>query len=167
MASLDSENVNALWDRAALAKELGEHRMVRRFSFSPPELLLIRPQARNSLLTILKRVPYDLTVLEELRLVLIELGDFKLCAELFHRAFEHYVGAFPRGHGVDPATGAEIPGGGFGLMELLVLADLHTSLGRFEHAVHVIRHGCRWLQGRGNQRFWDACKDDRKYDKGE
>ncbi|KAI0315216.1 hypothetical protein OF83DRAFT_1133046 [Amylostereum chailletii] len=147
VVSLNPENVSALWDRASLAKELGEHRI-----------------ARNSLLGILKRIPHDLTVLEEIRPILIELSDFALCAELFHKSFDHYASSFPLGHGLDPNTGAEIPGGGFGLMELLVLADLYNSMGEHDKAVHVIRSGCRWLQGRKEQKFWDACEDDREFD---
>lgn len=49
-------------------------------------------------------------------------------------------------------------------MELLVLADLHNTLGAHTAAVGVIRAGCRWLQGRADQRFWDVCEDDREWD---
>ncbi|KAI0031922.1 TPR-like protein [Vararia minispora EC-137] len=149
VCSLDPENVNAFWDRAFLAKELGEHRI-----------------ARNSLLAILRRHQHDLTVLEEIRPVLIELNDIKLCAELFDKAFQYYAHQYPVGHLTDPKTGAVLPGGGFGLMELLALADMYNSLGEHDRAVHVIRVGVRWLQGRQDQRFWDACEDDREYDVG-
>ncbi|KAI0063565.1 TPR-like protein [Artomyces pyxidatus] len=145
--SLDRSNINALWDRAALAKEIGDNRT-----------------ARNSLIAILKRVPHDLTILEELRPILIELSDLALCASLYDTAFEYYSTTFPTGHGVHPETGADILGGGFALMELLVLADLYNTLNEHDKAVHVIRSGCRWLQGRAEQKFWDACEDDREYD---
>lgn len=49
-------------------------------------------------------------------------------------------------------------------MEILVLADLYNTLGEHEKAVEVIRKGCRWLQGRADQRYWDICEDDREYD---
>ena len=49
-------------------------------------------------------------------------------------------------------------------MEILVLADLYNTLGQYEKAVETIRKGCRWLQGRIKQVFWDACEDDREYD---
>jgi general transcription factor 3C polypeptide 3 (transcription factor C subunit 4) len=96
--------------------------------------------------------------------VLIELNDIRLCADLFHSAFEHYSQRYPLGHLVDQTTGAVLPGGGFGLMELLALADMHNSLGEHDRAVRVIRSGVRWLQGRQDQRFWDPCEDDREYD---
>ncbi|EMD31266.1 hypothetical protein CERSUDRAFT_145423 [Gelatoporia subvermispora B] len=151
VTSLDPTNVNALWDRATLAKSTGELRT-----------------ARNAFLTLLKRLPHNLTVLDELRPVLIELSELPLCAQLFADAFAYYHGAFPGGSGVDPFAAdvgaAEVPGGGFGALHLLVLADLHNTLGAHAAAVHAIRRGCRWLQGRAAQRFWDACEDDREFD---
>lgn len=49
-------------------------------------------------------------------------------------------------------------------MEVLVLADLHNTLGEHENAINVIRGGVRWLQGRREQRYWDSCVDDREFD---
>ncbi|KAH9969571.1 TPR-like protein [Russula dissimulans] len=148
--SLDPSNLNALWDRAALAKEIDDNRT-----------------ARNSLLALLKQVPHDLAVLEELRPILIELSDLDLCAELYEEAFAHYSVTFPGGHGINPETGQEVPGGGYSLMEILVLADLYNTMGDYDKAIRVIRSGCRWLQGRGGQKLWDSCEDDREYDETE
>ncbi|RPD58991.1 TPR-like protein [Lentinus tigrinus ALCF2SS1-7] len=144
---LDPTNVDALWDRASLAKEVGDLKI-----------------ARSTLLAMLKRLPYDLTLLNEIRPILIELNDLALCAQLFQTAFEHYIVEFPTGRGVDPDNGAEVPGGGFMLMQILVLADLYNTLGEYARAVDTIRKGCRWLQGRAAQKFWDACEDDREWD---
>jgi general transcription factor 3C polypeptide 3 (transcription factor C subunit 4) len=104
-------------------------------------------------------------VLEELRLILIETSDYALCASLFTEAFAYYQSLFPTGSspGPDPSS-PPISGGGFDTLQLLVLADLHNTLGAHEEAVHVVRAGTRWLQGRAAQRFWDACEDDREYD---
>lgn len=121
-------------------------------------------QARNAFFAILKRFPHDLTVLGELRTILIELSDLPTCAVLFQQAFNHYQSTYPSGRGLDAATRAEIIGGGFGLMEILVLADLYNTLGEHERAIDVIRKGCRWLQGRRDQKYWDLCADDREYD---
>lgn len=49
-------------------------------------------------------------------------------------------------------------------MQLLVLADLYNALNEPVNAVDAVRSGTRWLQGRGSQKFWDACEDDREYD---
>ncbi|KAI0642215.1 TPR-like protein [Trametes meyenii] len=147
MYNLDPTNVNALWDRASLAKEIGDLKT-----------------ARSTMLAMLKRLPHHLPVLDELRPILIELSDLALCAELFQRAFEHYLTVFPSGRGLDSETGAEVLGGGFTLMHLLVLADLYNTLGEHARAADTIRRGCRWLQGRAAQKFWDACEDDREWD---
>ncbi|KAI0820756.1 TPR-like protein [Trametes gibbosa] len=147
MYHLDPTNVNALWDRASLAKEINDLKT-----------------ARSTMLAMLKRLPHHLPVLDELRPILIELSDLALCADLFQRAFDHYHAAFPSGRGLDAETGEEVPGGGFGLMHLLVLADLYNTLGEYGKAVEIIRQGCRWLQGRAAQKFWDACEDDREWD---
>ncbi|CAL1715852.1 unnamed protein product [Somion occarium] len=144
--NLEPSNTNALWDRAALAKEIGDFRI-----------------ARHSLLAILKQLPHDLTVLDELRPVLIETNELELCANLFQSAFEHYQATFPSGSATNEA-GADVPGGGFGLMEVLVLADLYNSSGEYVMAIVTIKQGCRWLQGRSKQTFWDKVDDDREYD---
>lgn len=97
----------------------------------------------------------------ELRPILIELSDLPLCAKLFQGAFEHYQERFPRGQRNGPG---DQDGCGFGLMEVLVLADLYNTLGDHELAVQTIRRGCRWLQGRAEQKYWDMCGDDREFD---
>ncbi|KAJ8082877.1 transcription factor TFIIIC subunit tfc4 [Marasmius tenuissimus] len=144
--SLDPSNVDALWDRAVLAKEIGDLRI-----------------ARHSFLAILKRIPHDLTVLGELRPILIELGDFEICARLFQDAFEHYQKQFPSG-GSEGEGADRVEGGGFNLLNILVLADLYNTLEEYDKAAIAIRVGCRWLQGRGEQRYWDLIEDDREYD---
>ncbi|KAJ7064882.1 hypothetical protein C8F01DRAFT_778362 [Mycena amicta] len=147
LTSLDPTNVNAQWDRALLSRELGDFKTTR-----------------HAFLSILKRFPHDLTVLAELRTILIELSDLETCTTLFKAAFEHYRAIYPSGYGPHPTTHEEIPGGGFGPLEVLVLADLLNTTGAHDHAVDVIRQGCRWLQGRSEHRYWDICDDDREYD---
>jgi general transcription factor 3C polypeptide 3 (transcription factor C subunit 4) len=83
---------------------------------------------------------------------------------LFQQAFDYYQALYPQGTATNADTNEEVLGGGFGLMELLVLADLYNSLGDHENAIGSIRKGCRWLQGRQNQKYWDACEDDREFD---
>ncbi|KAH8108394.1 TPR-like protein [Phellopilus nigrolimitatus] len=138
-----------LWDRAALAQDTGDLRA-----------------ARNAYLALLKRLPHDTTVLTALRHVLIELGDLRLCAELYQDTFTHFTALPPSGV-IDPALSDTVDaseGVDFGFMELLVLADLYNSLGWYARAIKTIRAGCRWLQGRAKQKYWDACADDREYD---
>jgi len=136
--SLDPSNVDALWDRASLAKEMGEFRT-----------------ARNAYMAILKRFPQDLTVLHELHTILVELSELPLCATLLQGAFDHHLAQYPSGPGNE---------NGFGSMDLLLLADLYNVLGEHARAVDTIRRGTRWLQGRLAQKYWDMCEDDREYD---
>lgn len=94
----------------------------------------------------------------------METGELELCARLFQDAFDHYQKIHSSGFSVDATTGVQMPGGGFDAMHMLVLADLHNALGHSAAAMHAVRSGSRWLQGRGVQRYWDACEDDREFD---
>ncbi|KAJ7512667.1 TPR-like protein [Mycena galericulata] len=147
LSKLDPSNVNAQWDRALLARDMGDLKTTR-----------------SALLLILKRFPHDLAVLSELRTILVEISDLTTCTTLFQAAFEHYQKTFPSGRGHDPATNQDVAGGGFGHLEILMLADLYNTAGDHNRAVDVIRQGCRWLQGRAEHRYWDMCDDDREYD---
>lgn len=162
--SLDPTNVDALWDRASLAKNIGEFKTVRTPSIRPASQPHIIFQARNAFFAILKRFPHDLSVLRELHTILIELSELAACAELFQQAFDHYQKLYPPGFLHDPTSNMTLEGGGFGSLELLLLADLYNTLGEHENAVEVIRKGTRWLQGRADQKYWDLCGDDREYD---
>ena len=161
-ARLDPENFNALWDRASLAKDMHELQV-----------------ARNSYLALLKGFPHNIVVLTELRHILIEQRELTLCAKLYQEAFDHYSTIFPSGKPessavIDPAltVADEQPiisnssADAFTLMEILVLADLYNSLDLYEKTIRTIRSGCRWLQGRFREKFWDLCPDDREYDLG-
>ena len=133
---LDPTNVDALWDRASLAREMGELRT-----------------AKSAYMAILKRFPHDFVVLRELHITLVELNELGACASLLQAALDHHIIIFPGGKECN-VTG----------MDLLLLADLYNVLGEFQNAIRVIRRGTRWLQGRTTQKFWDMCDDDREYD---
>lgn len=115
-------------------------------------------------MSILKYVPHDLTVLSELRTILIELADLQTCAVLFQQAFDHYQATYPSGRGPSASSSVEAPGAGFTQLELLVLADLYNTLGDHDNAIRTIKKGCRWLEGRASQRYWEIVQDDREYD---
>ena len=136
--SLDPTNVDALWDRASLAKEMGDFRT-----------------ARSAFMAILKRFPHDLTVLRELHPILVELSELPTCADLLQQALDHCIRSYPFG---------QTEAGGFTKMDLLLLADLYNALGEHAHAVDTIRRGTRWIQGRADQKYWCLCEDDREYD---
>lgn len=154
-------------------------------------LTQIHPQAKSALLAVLKQMPHNLNALEAIRPVLVELGDFEHCAKVFQDAFDYYSDAYPSGPGpestlnpnpnstaadmnndnsmIDPALQAQ-PGTPhpptqelFPSMYLLILADLYATTHQYESSIHAVRKGARWFQGRRNQRWWDACEDDREY----
>jgi hypothetical protein len=52
----------------------------------------------------------------------------------------------------------------FTLLHILILADLYNTLSSHDLAIQVIRKGCRWLQGRARQGYWDGVEDDREWD---
>lgn len=144
--SLNPHDVNAQWERAVVAKELGDLRT-----------------AKTSLLSILKRSPHDVGVLEELRPVLVELSEVPFGLELYQKAFDFYQTSYPNGKAID-ASGVEIPGGGFNEIHIIILADFYNSVHNPEKTIHTVRRGARWLQGRLDQRFWDNEGDDREFD---
>lgn len=143
---LDPGDVNAQWDRAFLSKEIGDLQT-----------------ARTAFLAILKQYPHDINALEELRPILVELSDIPRGIQLYQEAFEYYQALHPSGT-AQGASGNVIAGGGFGDMQLIVLADFYNSVGDPERAVTTIRRGARWLQGRSDQRHWENEVDDREYD---
>ncbi|KAF7290469.1 TPR-like protein [Mycena kentingensis (nom. inval.)] len=155
---VNPNNIAGLWDCAMLAQEINDLRTAR-FAF----------------LGILARYPHDLTILSLVRPILVTLGDLQTCTNLFKATFEHHKKLFPLGCGPSTSPSEEdikphlqelrdVPGGGFGEMEVLVLADLYTALGEHERAIEVVRTGIRWLQGRAEENWWDLCTDDREYD---
>jgi general transcription factor 3C polypeptide 3 (transcription factor C subunit 4) len=97
-----------------------------------------------------------MTLLAELRPILIDLSDLSTCATLFQNALQHYQSTYLNPSSADGPT--------FTLLDVLVLADLYNTLGEHEKAVMTIRRGWRWLQGRGDQRWWDVVEDDREFD---
>lgn len=101
--------------------------------------------------------------MEELRPVLVELSEIPFGLELYQNAFDFYQTNYPSGKALD-STGNEIPGGGFNQMHIIVLADFYNSVHNPEKAIHTVRRGTRWLQGRMDQRFWDNEGDDREFD---
>ncbi|KAF7297042.1 TPR-like protein [Mycena indigotica] len=150
---VDPSNVAALWDCAMLAQSVNDMK-----------------SARFAFLGILSRFPHDLHIISLLRPILISLSDLQKCASLYNDAFDHHRLLFPSGNGPSTSSSEDVkpsqhvPGGGFGEMEVLVLADLFNELGEHERAIETVRRGIRWLQGRGEDNWWDLCTDDREYD---
>jgi general transcription factor 3C polypeptide 3 (transcription factor C subunit 4) len=108
-----------------------------------------------------------MAVLTELRPILIEVSDLPLCTTLYQAALEHHQAIQPLGPAqpVDPSSSdLPPPAQTFAFIDVLVLADLYNTMSEYDRAIHTIRNGSRWLQGRADQRFWVGCGDDREYD---
>ena len=84
------------------------------------------------------------------------MSDLEICASMFQAAFNHYATLFPTLKSL-----AQCP---FNQMEVLCLTDLYNTLGQYEKAIESIKQGCRWLQGRAAEKFWDVIEDDREFD---
>lgn len=98
----------------------------------------------------------------EVHPILSEAGDFTRVIMLFESAMTHYMNAFPSGE--EDRVTERVPGGGFGETAIVILADYYTAVNDYEKAIHTVRRGVRWLDGRLEQRFWDTLPDDREYD---
>lgn len=71
--SLDPSNVYAFWERATIARDMGDFRT-----------------ARNAYCAVLKRIPHDMPTLRTLHPIFVELGELASCANLLQEAFEYH-----------------------------------------------------------------------------
>lgn len=105
---------------------------------------------------ILKSQHYDPNVLEEVRLLLIELDDAPKAAKLFQQAFDFYSKHQPEG----PESEND-----FGARQIIALTDFYNNVNEYEKAISTIRRGARWLDSRFHEsRSWDSVQDDREFD---
>ncbi|KAG8732634.1 transcription factor TFIIIC subunit tfc4 [Ceratobasidium sp. 423] len=141
-ARLDKTNPDVLWDYAFCLRESGQTQ-----------------KAIKTYESILHILPHDLTVLAQLRGLLVQTGDLARAMEYYSAAFEHYVSMTPQptvseapmGMVIDPAL-APVPivptveaTGGLGTREIATLADLLSGLGEHARAVEVVIRGAEWL----------------------
>ncbi|KAF8597842.1 TPR-like protein [Ceratobasidium sp. AG-I] len=141
-ARLDKVNPDVLWDYAFCLRESGQIQ-----------------KAIKTYEAILRILPHDLTVLTQLRDLLVQSGDLARATELYSNAFEHYLSSSrvltapsPQdGIIIDPLLAfATNPTGnddahGFGTVEIASLADLLSGLGRHDRAIDVVMRGAQWL----------------------
>lgn len=119
-------------------------------------------QAVDGFLKILKYQPTNADVLEQLRLIYLEMDDPKRARVIFQDAFNHCKKHSPQG----PHRNTEEPE--FGVIQIIALADFYNNAGSYEQAIRTIRQGARWLDGRlvlvEQSQNWDALPDDREFD---
>ncbi|KDQ11782.1 hypothetical protein BOTBODRAFT_113883 [Botryobasidium botryosum FD-172 SS1] len=135
--SMDPGDVDAMWDRAFLLKQVGDLRGVF-----------------NGFLSILRIFPHLPEVLEQLRYLLVELNEIPRIIKIYQDAFDYH-------RQTQPQPNLETS---FGIRQIIALADFYNSINEPEMAIKTIRAGARWLDGRSEERFWDAVSDDREFD---
>ncbi|KAF8704762.1 TPR-like protein, partial [Rhizoctonia solani] len=141
-ARLDKTNPDVLWDYAFCLRESGQTQ-----------------KAIKTYESILQILPHDLTILSQLRGLLIQTGDLSRAMEYYYAAFEHYITSAPQpaisetraDMVIDPLLASSSAPemvdttNSFGLREIATLADLLSGLGEHARAVDVVIRGAEWL----------------------
>ncbi|KAN0063114.1 transcription factor TFIIIC subunit tfc4 [Thecaphora frezii] len=142
---LDKSDVDSIWDRALLLRDLGDQKA-----------------AINGLLDILKLQPHDASVVRELVPMLVAGEDFDRAIGILEAWLQHSITTFPDPKA--PNDSGEAPSNTFDISELVTLADLLLMVRRPAEAITMIRQTARWIDGRAAETFWDAVPDDREFD---
>ncbi|EUC58861.1 TPR-2 domain protein [Rhizoctonia solani AG-3 Rhs1AP] len=141
-ARLDKTNPDILWDYAFCLRESGQTQ-----------------KAIKTYESILQILPHDLTVLAQLRGLLVQTGDLTRAKEYYSAAFEHYITSTPQRTLPEVSTDMVIDpllapitlpsivdiANIFGTREIATLADLLSGLGEHARAVEVVIRGAEWL----------------------
>ncbi|GAC73563.1 RNA polymerase III transcription factor TFIIIC [Moesziomyces antarcticus T-34] len=157
---IDKTDVDSIWDRALLLRDLGDHKA-----------------AISGMLDILKLQPYDASVVRELVPMLVSTRDYDRGIEVLERWRTSSMQAYPDPAGglpLDPELFADAGSTGpqssaptfnnFNISELVTLADLLLLMRKPLETIGVLRQTARWLDGRKSEDFWDAVDDDREFD---
>lgn len=103
----------------------------------------------------------DLSILlVDVHPLLLEAGQHQLGAALFGDAFTFHFVTFDSPH--DKPAAGEVKNT-MRLDGIVVYVDYLLRMGESEAAVNAIHRGQRWLQGRKDEKDWDARGDDREY----
>lgn len=133
--SAKPENIDAIYDRALLLKELG--------SLS---------KAAEGFVTLNRLLPNDMSVLKELAGLYIQMDKVPEAIEYYRRSVEHFK-----------ATGN--PDNAFGWSELNIFVELYCLEKQWAEAIDTIGSVGRWLYGRAAETYWDKINgDDREWD---
>ncbi|KAG8773624.1 transcription factor TFIIIC subunit tfc4 [Ceratobasidium sp. 428] len=136
-ARLDKTNPDILWDYAFCLRESGQIQ-----------------KAIKTYDSILQLLPHDLTILAQLRDLLVQTGSLARAAELYSAAFEYHLAnsvssQMAQGNiAIDPlleSTAEPDSTCKLGTREIAALADLLSGLGEHARAVEVVMRGARWL----------------------
>ncbi|UZJ52356.1 hypothetical protein CBS101457_001676 [Exobasidium rhododendri] len=148
-----SDVLDIMWERSQLYEEMDEPR-----------------RAAQGYLRMLQYRPQNQSIIRQLIPLLFQLDMLHRAIDILQKCEEWNMEAFPDPL-IDPAmldTEADVGpdlGNTYDSNEVVTLADLLLRDGRPQEALHTIRRGARWLDGRGFEGFWDdVLADDREFD---
>ncbi|KAL8707308.1 MAG: hypothetical protein Q9220_007651 [cf. Caloplaca sp. 1 TL-2023] len=131
IVSIDTQNIDARRQRAALNRRLGHK---RRAALEYEQLL--------------KLLPHDLTVLRCLAEIFAELGQP-------HRAVQHYERSIQFYRSKEPIRSVT-----FSWSDVNIFVELFAYQQQYEQGIAKIKSLSRWLLGRGGEDMWDEIEDD-------
>lgn len=139
-----SDVMDAMWDRACLLEQMGREK-----------------EAIQAYRAILKVRPHNSEVLNHLIPILIGMDRISDAVRLLESSRDFNYRHFP-----EPQHGDGLRFSSFRHSEVVTLFDLQLELQEPLSALHMIRQGARWLQGRAHEVWWDdVLEDDREYDR--
>ena len=133
---VDSSNVEARYQRAALNHELGHKR-----------------KAANEYEQLIKQLPHDTTVLRHLAEIYIDLDEPD-------SALPHYETSILHFRSIEPYNVTS-----FTWSDANIVCELYGVQRRYDEGIMVLKTLSRWLLGRGEEHYWEAFdEDDREWD---
>lgn len=133
---VDSSNVEARYQRAALNQELGYKR-----------------KAANEYEHLIKLLPHDTTVLRHLAEIYIDLDEPD-------NALNHYEASIRHFQSVEPYEGNS-----FTWSDINIVCELYSVQRQYDEGIIVLKTLSRWLLGRATEGCWEIFdEDDREWD---
>ena len=133
---VDSSNVEARYQRAALNYELGHKR-----------------KAANEYEQLIKQLPHDTTVLRHLAEIYIDLDEPDTALRHYEAAIHHFKSMEPS----DVTC--------FTWSDVNIVCELYGVQRRYDEGLRVLKSLSRWLLGRAKEICWEVFnEDDREWD---
>jgi len=98
----------------------------------------------------------DFNMLMEVHPIIMQTQQYAFGATAFGEAFTYHFATFEKPEDQGPENTMTIE-------HIVIYVDYLLKSGDPESAVGVIHRGQRWLQGRKNEKGWDAMDDDSEY----
>lgn len=98
-------------------------------------------------------------LLQDFYPLIMETKQYAFGSSAYRTAFDYHLETYPR----PPTDEEEDEGNTMEYEHVVSLADILNITEKLEEAVEIVRRGQRWLQGRGDQKYWDTFEDDREY----